>query len=113
MSESTQTAKADEQAQATGQAPADTRGNRRKLRGRVINDTESEGRARKTVIVRVDRRFKNPMYGKYVKTRKAYHAHDEHEKFKKGDLVEIRESRPMSATKRWVVVRLIERPEEV
>jgi len=107
MSDSTQTA---EQASTT---PADTRGNRRKLRGRVINDTESEGRARKTVIVRVDRRFKDKMYGKYVKTRKAYHAHDEHEKYKTGDLVEIRESRPLSKTKRWVVVRLIERPEEI
>lgn len=89
------------------------RGTRRRLYGRVVNDTQSEGRAKKTVVVVVERRFRDPVYGKYVKTRKKYHAHDEREEYRQNDLVEIRESRPLSATKRWVVTRLVERPEKV
>jgi small subunit ribosomal protein S17 len=53
------------------------------------------------------------VYGKYVKSRKKYAAHDETEEFRTNDLVEIRESRPLSRTKRWVVTKLITRPEEV
>lgn len=91
----------------------DTRGNRRRLRGRVVNDTSNPGRAKKTVVVEVERRFRDPVYGKYVKGRKKYHAHDEREEYATSDLVEIREARPMSKTKRWVVTRLLERPEKV
>ena len=94
------------------QTPAE-RGARRKLQGRVINDTANPGRAKKTVIVEVARRYRDPVYGKYLKTRKKYHAHDEKEQFQTNDLVEIAESRPLSKTKRWVVIRLIERPEQV
>src|SRR5882672_4250203 len=90
-----------------------TRGNRRKLTGRVINDTANPGRTKKTVIVVVERRFRDPVYGKYVKSRRKYHAHDEKEEFRQNDLVEICESRPLSRTKRWVVIRLLDRPEEV
>ena len=89
------------------------RGNRRKLIGRVINDTSKPGRAQKTVVVEVIRRFRDPFYGKYVKRRKRFHAHDENNQFKTSDLVEIVESRPLSRTKRWVVARLLERPPEV
>ena len=89
------------------------RGNRRKLTGRVVNDTSNPGRAKKTVVVLVERRFRDPVYGKYVKSRRKYHAHDEKEEYRQNDLVEIRESRPLSRTKRWVVIRLINRPEEV
>lgn len=89
------------------------RGNRRKLVGRVVNDTANVGRAKKTVVVEVVRRLRDPIYGKYVKRAKRYHAHDEMETYRKNDLVEIRESRPLSATKRWVAIRLVERPEEV
>jgi small subunit ribosomal protein S17 len=92
---------------------ATERGNRRRLQGRVVNDTSKPGRAKKTVVVLVERRYRDPVYGKYVKARRKYHAHDEHEKYQTNDLVEIKESRPMSATKRWVVTRLLERPEEV
>ena len=91
----------------------DSRGNRRKLSGRVVNDTSKPGRARKTVVVMVERRFRDPVYGKYVKSRRKYHAHDEKEEYRQNDLVEIRESRPLSRTKRWVVIRLLDRPEEV
>ncbi|MGD8859162.1 MAG: 30S ribosomal protein S17 [Myxococcales bacterium] len=89
------------------------RGIRRRLQGRVVNDTKSAGRAKKTVVIMVERRFRDPVYGKYVKSRKKYHAHDEKEQYQTGDVVEIKESRPMSATKRWTVTRLLERPEKV
>lgn len=97
----------------TTQENASARGNRRTLIGRVVSDTAKPGRAKKTVTVQVERRYRDPVYGKYVKSRKKYHAHDETEQFKTNDLVEIEESRPLSATKRWVVSRLVERPEEV
>jgi small subunit ribosomal protein S17 len=89
------------------------RGQRRHLVGRVINDTDKPGRAKQMVVVEVVRRFRDPFYGKYVKRRKRYHAHDEKEEFKTRDLIEIRESRPISKTKRWVAVRLLDRPPEV
>jgi small subunit ribosomal protein S17 len=92
---------------------AGARGNRRTLTGRVVSDTANPGRAKKTVVVQVERRFRDPVYGKYVKSRRKYHAHDEKEQFRQNDLVEIEESRPLSRTKRWVVKRLVERPEEV
>jgi small subunit ribosomal protein S17 len=96
------------------QTPApEKRGSRRVLQGRVISDTTSAAHTKKTVIVEVERRYRDATYGKYVKSRKKYHAHDENNTYRTNDLVEIRESRPLSATKRWMVVRLIERPEEV
>jgi small subunit ribosomal protein S17 len=90
-----------------------TRGARRKLVGRVVSDTANPGRAKQTIVVQVTRRFRDPVYGKYVKRRKKFHAHDETEQFRTNDLVEIMECRPRSATKRWEAIRLVERPEEV
>jgi small subunit ribosomal protein S17 len=89
------------------------RGSRRKLQGRIVSDTHKPGRAKKTVTVEVQRRYRDPVYGKYVKSRKKYHAHDEKETYRTNDVVEIEESRPLSATKRWVVTKLLERPPEV
>ncbi len=89
------------------------RGYRRRLQGRIVSDTTNAGRAKKTVTVEVQRRYRDPVYGKYIKSRKRYHAHDEKETFRTNDVVEIEESRPLSATKRWVVIRLVTRPEEV
>jgi small subunit ribosomal protein S17 len=91
----------------------DTRGTRRTIIGRVVNDTANAGRAKKTIVVEVVRRLRDPVYGKYVKRSKRFHAHDETEQYKTNDMVEIRESRPLSATKRWVAIRLVSRPEEV
>ena len=103
------------EAEKKGPTPksAEERGNRRTIVGRVVNDTANAGRAKKTVVVEVVRRLRDPVYGKYVKRAKRFHAHDETEQFKTNDLIEIRESRPLSATKRWVAVRLVARPEEV
>jgi small subunit ribosomal protein S17 len=91
----------------------DSRGSRRTIIGRVVNDTANAGRAKKTIVVEVIRRLRDPVYGKYVKRHKRFHAHDETEQYKTNDVVEIRESRPLSATKRWVAIRLVSRPEEV
>jgi len=96
-----------------GSSATESHGRRRLLVGRVINDTAAEGRAKKTVVVEVVQRFRDPLYGKYVKRRKRFHAHDEEHKYRRNDLIEIRECRPMSKTKRWAAIRLIERPPEV
>lgn len=103
-------------AQATldaAEAEESGRGNDRRLVGRVVNDTSKEGRAKKTIVVEVIRRTRDRFYGKYVKKKKKYHAHDENEEFRTRDLVEIKSCRPMSKTKRWKAQRLIERPPEV
>ena len=89
------------------------RGRRRRLVGRVVNETRKEGRAQQTVVVEVIRRARDPFYGKYVKRKKKFHAHDEANEYRTNDVVEIRACRPRSKTKRWEVVRLIERPPEV
>ena len=79
---------------------------RRKMRtGVVVGD-----RADKTVTVVVERRFAHPLYGKQVKRTRKYHAHDETNEYRVGDTVSIMETRPLSKTKRWRVIELIERP---
>lgn len=97
----------------TSDEAVDERGIRRRLVGRIVNDTQNPKRAHKMVVVEVTRRFRDSRYGKYVKQKRKLHAHDEVEKYKTRDLVEIKECRPMSKTKRWVVTRLLERPPEV
>ena len=80
--------------------------NRRKVRqGVVVSDAMD-----KTVTVNVERQFPHPLYGKAVKRTKKYHAHDENNEYQAGDIVRIVETRPLSKTKRWRVVELIERP---
>ena len=101
-----------EPGQPTPQAEKN-RGRRRRLVGRVVNDTKAKGRAQQTVVVEVIRRARDPFYGKYVKRKKKFHAHDEANEYRTNDVVEIRACRPRSKTKRWEVVRLIERPPEV
>jgi small subunit ribosomal protein S17 len=72
---------------------------RRVLTGLVVSDKMD-----KTVVVEVTRRVKHPKYRKYINRRKSYKAHDEENNFKAGDRVVIQESRPLSRSKRWVVV---------
>ncbi len=72
---------------------------KRVLTGVVVSD-----KANKTVIVRVERRVMHPVYKKFIMRSKKYAAHDETNAFKTGDLVRIEESRPISKTKRWVVM---------
>lgn len=80
----------------------------RKLRRRVTGVVQSDGRE-KTIGVRLDRLVKWPKYGKYVKRRSVVHAHDEKNEAKIGDRVEIAECRPISRTKTWRLVRVLDR----
>lgn len=89
---------------AAGTAPRE--GRRRKTRVGVV----TSDRAQKTVTVSVERTFAHPLYGKRVARTKKYHAHDENDEYQVGDVVRIVETRPLSRTKRWRVVELIERP---
>ncbi|WP_299226684.1 30S ribosomal protein S17 [Sulfurihydrogenibium sp.] len=62
----------------------------------------------KTVVVAVERKFPHPLYEKQVKKTKKFYAHDEENKCNEGYIVRIRESRPLSKLKRWVVVEIIQ-----
>ena len=72
---------------------------RRVLQGEVVGDA-----ADKTIVVRVDRRLKHPLYKKFVRRSKKFHAHDADNKYRIGDRVRIRECRPLSKLKSWEVV---------
>ena len=72
---------------------------KRIMQGVVVSDKMD-----KTVVVNVERKFPHPLYKKYIKRSKRYHAHDENNTHKVGDTVSIQECRPLSKTKRWEVV---------
>ena len=72
---------------------------KRILKGFVVSNKND-----KTVVVEVKRRFRHPFYGKVISRTKKYHAHDEKNKFKKGDLVKIMECKPISKLKTWEVL---------
>jgi small subunit ribosomal protein S17 len=61
----------------------------------------------KTVVVAIENRSAHPKYGKVIVKTKKYKAHDEEDKCKEGDLVKIRETRPLSRTKRWEVIEIV------
>lgn len=63
----------------------------------------------KTITVAVERKEKHPIYGKFVKKTTKFHAHDEKQEARPGDVVKIMETRPMSKTKRWRLVEIIEK----
>jgi small subunit ribosomal protein S17 len=71
---------------------------------RVLTGTVVSDKADKTVVVRVERRVKHPLYGKIIKLSKKYHAHDEANAFKSGEQVRIEECRPISKLKSWTVI---------
>ncbi len=75
---------------------------KRTLVGKVVSDKRE-----KTVTVLIERRVKHELYGKIVGKSSKYHAHDENNEYKTGDVVEITESRPLSKTKNWVATRLV------
>lgn len=72
---------------------------KRILEGKVVSDKNDM-----TVVVLVERAVKHPLYGKVIKKSKKYHAHDENNQFKIGDVVRIEESKPYSKLKRWTVL---------
>jgi small subunit ribosomal protein S17 len=78
------------------------RGNLKTVRGTVV----SEGMD-KTIVVKTERRVRHPRYGKYVRKYTTYYAHDEGEQARRGDLVELAATRPVSKTKRWRLLRVV------
>ena len=72
---------------------------KRILQGEVVSD-----KGDKTIVVKVQRKFRHPFYGKVVSRSKKYHAHDEKNEFKVGDIVSIIESKPISKLKSWKVL---------
>jgi small subunit ribosomal protein S17 len=78
--------------------------NTRTLVGKVVSDKRS-----KTITVLIERRTKHELYGKIVARSSKYHAHDENNEYKMGDVVEISETRPISKTKAWTVTRLVQK----
>jgi small subunit ribosomal protein S17 len=76
---------------------------KRTLQGVVISDKMD-----KTIVVTVTRKIKHPIYGKYVTRKTKYHVHDEENQAKIGDKVEIAEFRPISRTKSWDLVKVVE-----
>jgi len=99
MTESTQQAAAD--AESSGH---ETHGFRRKMIGKVVS-----AKMKKTVVVEVVTHSRDALYGKYVRSRSRYKAHDEKNEFKAGDQVEIQEHRPISRDKRFIVTRLVKK----
>jgi small subunit ribosomal protein S17 len=73
---------------------------KRTLQGIVVSDKQ-----KKTVVVRVERRFTHPLLKKTVRQSKKYYAHDENNEYSVGDVVRIEEHRPISKLKRWTVVQ--------
>ena len=71
---------------------------------RVLSGTVVSDKADKTVVVRVERRVKHPLYGKIIKLSKKYHAHDAANEFRMGEIVRIEECAPISKLKTWKVV---------
>lgn len=94
-------------ASAPAPAPA-ARAHRKERVGEVIANKMA-----KTIIVRVERRFPHPKYKKVITGYKKFYAHDEKSEAKVGDRVRIEETRPLSKTKRWRLVEIVERGAEI
>jgi small subunit ribosomal protein S17 len=80
------------------------RGNRKRVIGIVVSD-----RMDKTRVVAVTEQYRHAMYGKYVKRTQKFHVHDATNDSKRGDRVQIIEARPLSKTKRWRLMQVLER----
>lgn len=80
-----------------------TRGRRIEVVGEVVSDKMD-----KTISVEISRMVRHPKYGKYQKKSSVFKAHDEKNEAKIGDIVKIHEGRPLSKTKRWTLVSIVE-----
>jgi len=80
----------------------------RTINGKVVSDKMD-----KSITVLVERRVKHPIYGKYVKRSTKVHAHDENNECNIGDTVTIAETRPLSKTKSWALVNVVEKASKV
>lgn len=97
------TNEANNEPSGTGAAPAQ-RTQRKLVRGTVVSD-----KMQKTVVVQVDRKVRHPVYEKFVARRTKLHAHDENGEAKMGDVVEVCQTRPLSKTKCWRLVRVVQK----
>jgi len=82
------------------------RGSRKVRTGRVVSD-----KMNKTIVVRVDRTYRHPLYEKIFRSSSKLYAHDEKNDAKTGDTVQVMETRPLSGKKRWRLVEIVERAE--
>jgi small subunit ribosomal protein S17 len=92
----------------TAEKKVESRGNRKERVGEVISN-----KMNKTIVVRVERRFPHPQYRKVVTEYTKFYAHDEKSEAKAGDRVLIQETRPLSKLKRWRLVQVVERGEQI
>ncbi len=76
----------------------------RTQQGRVLSDKMD-----KSIVVAIERFVKHPIYGKFVRKTTKLHVHDQNNECAQGDTVEIRECRPLSKTKSWTLVRVVEK----
>ncbi|MCC2601357.1 30S ribosomal protein S17 [Sphingopyxis yananensis] len=75
---------------------------------RILTGTVVSDKGDKTVVVKVERKVKHPLYGKIIRRSKKYHAHDEDNSFKAGETVRIEETKPISKLKTWKVLDKVE-----
>ena len=74
---------------------------------RVLSGVVCSNSSSKTVVVKVERTFKHPMYKKFIRRSKKYHAHDEDNSLKVGDKVSIEETKPISKKKNWIIKEVV------
>lgn len=91
----------------TGQKSVEQSKPQRTVVGVVVSD-----KMNKTIVVQVEHKVKHPLYGKYVRRFSKMYAHDEGNSSKIGDTVLIKQSRPLSKTKRWTLVEVLKREEQ-
>ena len=77
----------------------------RTLIARVVSD-----KMNKSAVVMIERKVRHPLYGKYIRRSTKLHIHDENNESKQGDTVTIKQIRPMSKTKSWALLEVVERP---
>lgn len=82
--------------------------NPRSVNGRVISNKMD-----KSITVEIERRVRHPLYGKFISRRTRLHAHDAENECGQGDLVQIEECRPISKSKSWRLVKVIEKAQEI
>ena len=92
----------------TVQTPTAARGNRKERVGEVIS-----AKMAKTIVVRVERRFPHPKFRKVITAYSKFYAHDEKGEAKPGDKVLIQETRPLSKLKRWRLIEVVDRGEQI
>ena len=76
-------------------------------RSRTVTGRVTSNKMEQTATVQVERRIKHPIYGKYMRRSKKFHVHDENNELNVGDVVQIRECRPLSKTKAWTLDKVL------